>query len=145
MNKPHHRVRSLFESPQHFGATILRYAFGIFFVLVAVKKFRNFDGFLDSMVLNPENLITQEIPNFLLYIYGYLIPFVELAAGLSLLFNVFTHFGFTVVAFTYISFVFGQMYNGNTSKIGTEYIPSLLAVIAAYWLHDIDHQKRVKK
>ena len=139
---PHYKI-SLFKSPMHFGATVLRLAFAFLFILVAVKKFRmGIGNFVNGMILNPETLMAQEIPNFLLLIYGYLIPWVELIAGVLLLFDRYTKIAYTAVAFIYVSFVFGQMYNGDTAKIGTEYMPSLLAVIAAYYMHERDEPRR---
>jgi len=126
----------------HFGAVVLRYAFAFLFILVAVKKFRDFGGFVNGMVLNPETLMYQELPHFLLYIYAYTIPFLELLAGVLLLVDRYTKVAYTIVAFTYVSFVLGQMYNGNTAKIGTEYLPSLLAVVVAYYMHEEDQIRR---
>ncbi len=138
----HYKV-SLFKNPMHFGATVFRLAFGVLFVLVAVKKFRvGIPNFIDGMILNPDNLTAQEIPNWILSAYGYIIPWVELAAGIFLLIDRYTKVAYTVVAFTYVSFIFGQMYNGNTGKIGTEYIPSLMATVAAYYMHEKDEARR---
>ncbi len=139
--KKHHQM-SLFKSPMHFGATILRLAFAFLFILVAVKKFRDFGGFVNGMILDEATHMAQEIPHFLLYIYGYSIPFIELLAGVLLLINRYTKVAYTIVAFTYISFVGGQMYNGDTAKIGTEYMPSLLAVVAAYYMHEKDEERK---
>jgi hypothetical protein len=31
----------------------------------------------------------------------------------------------------YLTFIFGQQYDGNTSKVGTEYLPGLLTLCVA--------------
>ena len=111
-------------------------AFGILFVLVAVKKLRmGYFGFAESLVTS-EGLLAQELPHALLYAYGAITPALELLAGVLLLVNKKVKLGYAIVALFYVSFIFGQMYDGNTPKIGTEYIPSLLAVIAGYFLSD---------
>jgi uncharacterized membrane protein YphA (DoxX/SURF4 family) len=126
----------IYHCPYHFGAFVLRVAFGLLFILVAVKKFRmGYFGFAENLVAG-DGLMAQEIPSFLLYAYGALTPAVELAAGILLLINKHVKVGYTIAALFYLSFIFGQMYDGNTSKVGTEYIPSLLAVVAGYWMSD---------
>ncbi len=138
----HYKV-SLFRDPNHFGAVVLRLAFALLFILVAVKKFRMGIGeFTNAMVLNPDTLLAQDVPAWILQVYGYSIAWIELAAGVLLLFDRYTKVAYTVVAFSYISFILGQMYNGNTAKIGTEYMPSLLAVVAAYYMHEKDEPRR---
>ena len=138
-----HYKLSLFKSPMHFGATVLRLAFALLFILIAIKKFRmGLGNFTNAMILNPDNLTTQEIPNFLLQIYGYSIAWVELAAGVLLLFDRYTKIAYTIVAFTYLSFIFGQVYNGDEAIIGSQYMPSLLAVVAGYWMHEKDEPRR---
>lgn len=136
----------VYHCPYHFGAAALRIAFGILFVLVAVKKFRmGYLGFADKLVAG-DGLMAQEIPHFLLYAYGAVTPALELLAGVLLLLNKKVKLAYTIAALFYISFIFGQMYDGNTPKIGTEYIPSLLAVIAGYWFSDyIDSNRKEKK
>ncbi len=126
----------VYHCPYHFGATVLRLAFGILFVLVAVKKFRmGYFGFAD-MLINGEGLMAQEIPSFILYIYGALTPAIEFIAGALLILNKKPKIAYSIAALFYLSFVFGQMYDGNAVKVGTEYIPSLLAVVVGYWLTD---------
>jgi len=126
----------VYHCPYHFGATVLRLAFGILFVLVAIKKFRmGYFGFAD-MLVNADTLMAKEIPSFILYIYGALTPAVELLAGVLLLINKKPKIAYGIAALFYLSFVFGQMYNGDAVKVGTEYIPSLLAVVVGYWLTD---------
>lgn len=128
--------KNLYKTPYHFGANVLRIAFGVLFILVAVKKLRmGYFGFAEKLV-DGEGLMAQEIPHFLLYLYGALTPALEMLAGVLLLLNKKVKLGYTIAALFYISFIFGQMYDGNTPKIGTEYIPSLLAVIAGYWFSD---------
>lgn len=116
-----------------FGAAILRYAFAIMFILVAVKKFRmGYTGFADSLV-SGDTLIAQEIPSIILYIYGLLLPAAELIAGILLLINKYVKEAYVLIAWMYLTFVFGQQYNGNTAKVGTEYLPSLVALSVAFF------------
>lgn len=122
------------SDPMFYGATILRWAFGIMFVLVAVKKFRmGYGGFAESLV-GADNHVAREIPHFLLYIYGYLLPAAELIAGLLLIFNKHTKIAYNLIAVIYLSFIFGQEYNGNTSKVGNEYLPAMVALVVSYYL-----------
>ena len=124
------------SDPYHFGATMLRLAFAFLFILVAVKKLRmGYGGFAESLV-SGDTLMAKEIPGIILYIYGYIIPALELLVGILLLVNRYVKTSYMLVALIYISFVFGQMYNGNTSKIGTEYFPSFLVLLAAYFCED---------
>ncbi len=135
----------VYHCPYHFGATVLRVAFGLLFILVAVKKLRmGYFGFAESLV-SGDGLMAQEIPNFLLYIYGALTPAAELLAGVLLLINKKPKIAYGIAALFYLSFIFGQMYDGNTVKVGTEYIPSLLAVVVGYWLTDYINQHKAEK
>lgn len=121
--------------PVHFGATVLRLAFAFLFILVAVKKFRmGYGGFAESLVA-ADDLMAKEIPHFILYAYGYLLPAAELIAGVLLLFNKYVKVAYMIIAAIYLSFIFGQEYNGNTAKVGNEYLPGLLALVAAYYLN----------
>ena len=124
------------KDPIYFGATILRLAFAFLFILVAVKKLRmGYGGFAEGLVSNADSLLAGELPSGLLYLYGGIIPAAELLAGLALLFNRYTQKAYIAIAFIYLSFVFGQQYDGNTAKVGTEYLPSLVALVLAYWMH----------
>lgn len=129
--------------PLYFGATVLRLAFAFLFILVAVKKFRmGYGGFADSIV-SADNLLAKEVPSFLLYIYGYLLPAAELVAGLLLLFNKYTKAAYIIIATIYLSFIFGQEYNGNTSKVGNEYLPAMIALVLSYYLtHKVEEAKK---
>ena len=146
MNKkcsPHCKV---YQCPYHFGATVLRLSFGFLFVLIAIKKFRmGYFGFAE-MLVNGKGSMAKEIPSFILYAYGTLIPAIEILAGLLLLINKKPKIAYSAIALLYLSFIFGQTYDGNVAIIGSEYIPSLLAVIAGYWLtdHISNHTKKTK-
>jgi len=130
------------NDPMYFGATVLRIAFGIMFVLVAVKKFRmGYGGFAESLV-SGDTLFAKELPDVLLYAYGYAIPAVEFIAGILLLLNKYTKFAYQVIAVTYLTFILGQQYDGNTSKVGNEYLPGLLTLVTAYYMN---HQISLKK
>lgn len=114
---------------------VLRYSFALLFILVAVKKFRlGIGGYAESLLAS-DALYTQELPSILLQLYGWIIPWAELLVGLMLLVNKGTLTAYKGIALIYLSFVFGQMYNLNTSKIGTEYFPSLIALSLAYYSH----------
>ncbi|MDF2378676.1 MAG: hypothetical protein P1V18_00435 [Candidatus Gracilibacteria bacterium] len=124
-----------------FSSKVIRYAFGILFILVAVKKFRmGLGGFADSLI-KADNLIAQEIPAILLLAYGYIIPWMELFAGAALFSKKHVYSGYKVIALIYLSFIFGQMYNLNTSKIGTEYFPSLILLMLGYYSHQMTLKK----
>ncbi len=128
-------IKKLLKDPLYFGATILRIAFALLFILVAVKKFRmGYGGFAEGLVA-AEDLLSAEIPHALLYAYGYIIPAAEFIFGVMLLFNFHAKKAYLGIALIYLSFVFGQQYNGNTAKVGTEYLPSLLVLVAAYYMH----------
>lgn len=122
------KLSDFYKNEYAFGAKVLRIAFGILFLLVGVKKLRmGYFGFAESLVAGDGNL-AQEIPHILLYVYGAILPAVELIAGVLLLVNKFTREVYVAIAAVYLSFFFGQMYDGNTSKLGTEYFPSLIAL-----------------
>lgn len=128
-------IKKMSNDPMYFGATILRLAFGIMFVLVAVKKFRmGYGGFAESLV-SGGSLFANELPDFLLYAYGYTIPTLELFVGILLLANKYVKTAYQIMAVIYLSFIFGQQYDGNTSKVGNEYLPALLTLVSAYYLH----------
>lgn len=123
-----------FKNSYNFGATVLRLAFAIFFILAAVAKFRmGFDGFAESIV-NPliPNLISQEIPDFILYIYGYVLPVAEFIAGVLLLVNKYTREAYITIALIFLSFIFISVYNGNTSIVGREFFPAIIALLIAF-------------
>jgi len=89
-----------------------------------------YGGFAASLVTG-DGLMAQEIPHVLLLAYGYLIPAAELIAGVLLLINRYVKEAYATIALIYLTFIFGQMYDGNTAKIGTEYMPSLVALSLA--------------
>jgi uncharacterized membrane protein YphA (DoxX/SURF4 family) len=129
-------MKKLIEDKEKFISTTIRWAFGILFVFVAVKKFRGgYFSFADGLV-SADTLTAKEIPNFLLYLYGAIIPALELIAGIMLLVNKKVKLAYALIAATYLSFIFGQMYNLNTSKIGTEYFPSLLLLLTGFYFYD---------
>jgi uncharacterized membrane protein YphA (DoxX/SURF4 family) len=121
-------LKKLYKDEYAFGATVLRYAFGILFLLVAVKKLRMGIPEFAQGLMAGESLVAQEIPDVLLLAYGYVLPLAELAAGVMLLLNKYTKEAYALIALIYLTFVFGQMYNGNTVKVGMEYFPSLIAL-----------------
>jgi len=125
-----------FKNEYDFGATVLRYAFGILFVLVAVKKLRmGYTGFADALVAGDGHL-AMEVPFYITYVYGLVIPGAELLAGTALLLNKHVREAYSAIALIYLSFVFGQMYDGNTSKVGTEYMPTLVALVLAVFFRE---------
>ena len=127
--------KDLFTDEYTFGAKVMRWSFGLLFLLVGVKKLRmGYTGFADALVGGDGNL-AAEIPNIILYVYGLIIPAAELLAGAALLANKYVQEAYTAIALMYLSFIFGQMYDGNTSKVGTEYFPSLVALCLAvfFW------------
>ena len=125
-----------FKNEYSFGATVFRYAFALLFILVAVKKFRmGYGGFAESLV-TADTLLAKEMPHFILYLYGYLLPAAELIAGVLLAINKHTRYAYALIAVIYLTFIFGQMYNLNTAKIGTEYFPSLIALSLAVYLDE---------
>lgn len=131
-------VNKLFANEYAFAAQVLRYAFAIYFIFVSIKKFRmgipEFATSLTEGAMGTE-ILANEIPNFLLYAYGWVLTFAELAAGIMLLLNKKVQEAYTIIALIYLSFIFGQMYSGNTSKIGTDYLPSLVALCLAVFAH----------
>ena len=132
-------IKKWYKNEYSFGAEVLRYAFAIYFILVAVKKIRmGIPQFADALVdggLNTE-LLASEMPSILIYIYGLALPVVEMVAGILLLINVRIREAYTLVGLTYLTFIFGQMYSGNTSKIGTDYLPSLVALSLAVFFRE---------
>lgn len=132
-------LKKWFKNEYSFGAEVLRYAFAIYFILVAVKKLRmGIPNFADSIVggaMNTE-LLAGEVPSIILYIYGLALPILEMVAGILLLINVRVREAYILVALIYLSFVFGQMYSGNTGKIGTDYLPSLTALTLAVFFRE---------
>lgn len=128
-------MKKWFKNEYSFGAEVLRYAFGIYFLLVGVKKLRmGYPGFAESLVA-ADDLLAGEIPSIVLYIYGLALPALELLAGVGLLLNKKVKECYFVIGLMYLTFIFGQMYNGNTGKIGTDYLPSLVALSLAvfFW------------
>ena len=124
------------KDPMKFGAIVLRLAFGILFILAAVQKFRMGYGAFADIIMNGDNLIAKEIPAFLLTIYGYALPGLEFIVGILLVLNIWSKYAYATISLIYLSFIFGQTYNGNASIVGTEYIPALLTVVVAYYLQD---------
>lgn len=128
-------IKKLYKNEYTFGAEVLRYAFGILFLLVGVKKFRmGFTGFADA-IISGDGHLAQEFPSIILYIYGLVLPIAEFAAGLLLLLNKHVKEAYFAVAVMYLTFIFGQQYDGNTSKVGTEYLPALLALSLAVFFN----------
>ena len=118
-----------------FGADVLRLAFGLLFLLVGVKKLRmGYTGFAEALIAGEGNL-ANEIPHMVLYAYGLALPALELLAGVLLLAKRYVQEAYGLVALIYLTFVFGQQYDGNTAKVGTEYIPSIMALALAYVLY----------
>ena len=124
------------NDPVHFASHLFRIAFGILFIFVAVKKLRmGYGGFAESLVANADSLFAQELPSFLIYLYGWALPAIEMIVGLMLLFNKKTVLAYKVVALIYLSFILGQQYDGNTAKVGTEYLPSMVALAVGYFAY----------
>jgi hypothetical protein len=124
-------LKELYSSEYAFGAKILRLSFGILFVLVALKKLRlGYTGYADGLIAG-RGLLATEFPEMILYLYGLALPAAEMIAGILLLTNRHVQEGYALIGIMYLTFVFGQMYDGNTAKVGTEYMPSLIALTMA--------------
>lgn len=126
----------LLEDPATFGATVLRMAFAILFLLVAMKKFRMGIGNFADSIASTDSLISQDIAPVVLYMFGFALPILELLVGVLLLIDRDVKSAYGLAAIIYLALIFGQVYNGNTPRVGMEYFPSLLALIAAYHLED---------
>ena len=125
-----------FKNEYTFGARVLQYAFAIMFLLVGVKKLRmGYTGFADALIAGDGHL-ANEFPSMLLYLYGLALPAAELIAGVLLLINKYVREAYMLIALMYLSFVFGQQYDGNTAKVGTEYLPSLMALALAVFFRE---------
>ena len=121
-------MQQWYRNEYAFGAEVFRWAFGLYFLLVGIKKLRmGYPGFAESLVA-ADDLIAGEIPSIALYIYGLALPAAELASGAALLLNKYVKEAYFTIGVIYLTFIFGQMYNGNTGKIGTDYMPSLVAL-----------------
>lgn len=132
-----------------FATRIMQWAFGLYFLLVGVKKLRvdghldpinGIIGFAQSLTEGAMNtgILAREMPDFLLLAYGFVLPFAELGAGILLLANRYVRIGYVLIAGIYLTLIFGQMYSGNTGKIGTDYLPSLVALCVAVYAHQKD-------
>lgn len=131
MNMIQDYIKKWYKNEYTFGAQVLRIAFGMLFLLVGIKKFRmGFTGFADT-ISSGDGHLAQEIPSIFLYIYGLALPFAEFGAGLCLLLNKHIKEAYFAIAIIYLTFVFGQQYDGNTAKVGTEYLPALLTLALA--------------
>ncbi len=131
--------------PYKFPAQVFRLAFGILFLFVGIKKFRMGIGeFAESLVTADTNMV-KEFPHILLMAYGYILPFVQVGAGILLIINKYTFLAFQTLAVIYLTFIFGQMYNENTAKIGTEYLPSMIALIGAYYFNYKYEEEKLNK
>lgn len=122
-----------FKGAAATGSTLFRIAFAFTFLLAAVLKFRlGFDGFAENLA-NPiiPTLISQEIPDFVLLIYGYLIPVIEFIAGVLLLVNKYAREAYIIIGLLLLTYIFGSMYNGNMSIVAGEYIPMMVALVIA--------------
>ena len=129
-----------------FAARIMQFSFGLYFLLAGVKKLR-VEGTIDPIngihafaksltegAMGTE-ILAREIPDFMLLAYVYTLPAFELAAGILLLINRYVRLAFLIVGMIYLSLIFGQMYSGNTGKIGTNYLPSLVALCVAVYAY----------
>ena len=126
-------LESLYKNEYAFGAFFLRWTFALLFLFVGIKKLRmGYVGFADGLV-NSNSLLVSELPPVTVYLYGLLLPITELLIGMLLIVNRYKREVYTLIGFVYLTFVFGQMYNGNTEKIGVEYIPSIIALVLLVW------------
>jgi uncharacterized membrane protein YphA (DoxX/SURF4 family) len=124
-------MKKWYKNEYTFGAEVLRIAFGIMFLLVGIKKFRmGFTGFADALVAG-DGQLAQEVPNIALYVYGLALPVLEFGAGLGLLLKKYVKEAYFTIAILYLTFIFGMQYDGNTAKVGTEYLPGLLTLSVA--------------
>jgi len=140
-----------FRTEYTFASRILQWAFGLYIFLVGVKKLRvdgqfdpvdgilSFAASIQNGAMNTE-ILAREFPGFLLFGYGLILPLLELASGVLLLANRQVKIAYILVGLIYLSFVFGQMYSGNTGKIGTDYLPSLVALCVAVFATTKDRQ-----
>lgn len=133
-----------FKNEDEFTDSMFRLAFGILFIFIAITKIRaGYTAFAESLA-NPieESLLRNDLGFPILYLYGIMLPALELLAGVMLILDKYSHLAYELIAFIYLSFIFGQAYNGNASTIGSEYLPSLLALSFAYAAHMRVRSKR---
>lgn len=125
-----------FSDPEYFGAVMLRLGFGLLFLFAGIAKLRMGYGGFAEMLVGGEGNFAKEVPAVLTQIYGYILPAAELLAGVLILSGCKKHskYGYGLAGLIYLSFVFGQAYDGNFSVIGGEYFPSMLALFFAWHL-----------
>lgn len=122
--------------PIYFGALVLRLAFGILFLLAAVAKLKMGIGGFAEVLVSADDMLAREVPVGLLRLYGRLVPLVEFSVGVFLILGVFVRWTYAAVAVLYLSFIFGQVFNGNVSIVGAEYFPTLVALVLAFYLYE---------
>ena len=112
---------------------MFRIAFGLLFLLAGWAKVSGgYGSFADGLVLS----MGESFPEWLLLVYGYILPAVEIIVGICLLINKKTKLAYQVVGAIYLSFILGQQIAGNTGAVGAEYLPSLLALVVGYYLYN---------
>lgn len=122
------------DEPMHFASHVFRIAFGILFILVAVAKLKmGYGGFANFLVNGAGPL--SELPDFFLYAYGWIIPALELIVGLMLIFKTRVALAYKIIAVIYLTFIAGQLYDGNGTIVGNEYLPSLVALTVGYYAY----------
>jgi uncharacterized membrane protein YphA (DoxX/SURF4 family) len=126
-----------FSDPEKFGAIMLRLGFAFLFIFAGIAKLRMGLPEFAAILTGGEGNMATEFPAVVLQAYGYVLPIVEMLAGLLLLVGTKKHarFGFGLAALIYLSFIFGQAYDGNFAVVGNEYLPSMLALFFAFHLH----------
>ena len=129
-------VKKLYANEYAFGSEVFRLAFGLLFFLVGVKKLRmGYTGFAEAIVAG-DGYLANEIPYLFLYVYGLALPAAELAAGIALLANKYVREAYAGIALMYLTFIFGQQYDGETGKVGTEYLPALVALTIGVFMRE---------
>lgn len=88
-----------------WGPLALRVVLGVTLIFAALEPMKVFDP--AQFVEIVRSMAGGYLPDFLIVVYGYVIPYLELATGVLLVLGLFTRLTGAVVALMFVSYIIG--------------------------------------
>ena len=89
---------NLYHCPMHFGAFVMRMAFGFLFLTIALQELRHGYGTFAQTLMTGDYQIVKDMPAALVMTYGYMLPAAELMAGVLLICNQLPKVAYSIAA-----------------------------------------------
>ena len=110
---------------------ILRLTMGVNMLTHGIARMLNLDGFNSWMIGQFSNTI---LPEFIVSIASYMIPFSEFILGVLLIFGLFTSRAYLLGGLLIVSLVFGSGLQENWNVISSQMIYAVFFFILSYFI-----------